>query len=404
MAATKVRAKRGAPPAAAKRRPTNARRAARSLTRRQPHLEQRERARIAAQWPEGIDDAAAAAKAAGLHYANINRPGIRRRRAGKGWRYLGPDGQPIEDAATLARILALVIPPGYTDVWINPDPRGHIQATGRDARGRKQYRYHPRWRETRDETKFHRMTAFGRALPALRRRVDADLAQRGVSRERVLATVVRLLETTSIRVGNEEYARANDSYGLTTLRDDQVEVEGSEIHFTFRGKSGKEQEIDIRNRQLARIVHSCQDLPGQTLFTYLEAGEPHTIDSGDVNAYLHEILGDAYSAKDFRTWNATVFAAQELTRLGPAATKTAARANIVHAVDAVAARLRNTRAVCRQSYIHPAILDGYLDGTLLPALSNARKDREGHTAMEAAVLAYLERREGEEARGRADGK
>ncbi|HEU0113631.1 MAG TPA: hypothetical protein VFQ80_03105, partial [Thermomicrobiales bacterium] len=253
----------------------------------------------------------------------------------------------------------------------------------------------PRWRETRDETKFHRTTAFGRALPALRRRIDADLAGRGATRDRVLATVVRLLETTSIRVGNEEYARANDSYGLTTLRDDQVDVAGGAIHFTFRGKSGKTNEIDIRNRRLARIVRRCQDLPGQTLFTYLENGEPRAIDSGDVNAYLHAILGDAYSAKDFRTWNATVCAAQELARLGPAATKTAARANIIHAVDATAARLHNTRAVCRQSYIHPAILAGYLDGTLLPALAHARKDRAGHTALEAAVLAYLEAHEDE---------
>ncbi|HEU0113787.1 MAG TPA: hypothetical protein VFQ80_03885, partial [Thermomicrobiales bacterium] len=224
MAASNARAKRGAP-AAAKRRATNARRAAaRAAWRRQPRPDRRDRTRSAASRSETTNDAAAAAKAAGLHYTNINRPGIRRRRVGKGWRYMGPDGQPIDDAATLARIRSLAVPPGYTDVWINPDPRGHIQATGRDTRGRKQYRYHPRWRETRDETKFHRTTAFGRALPALRRRVDADLAGRGATRDRVLATVVRLLEATSIRIGNEAYARANDSYGLTTLRDDQVDV------------------------------------------------------------------------------------------------------------------------------------------------------------------------------------
>ncbi len=334
-----------------------------------------------------------AAKAAGLHYTNDEGPGIRRRRSGKGWRDLGPGGEPIHDPETLARIRALAIPPGWTKIWIDPDPRGHIQATGRDARGRKQYRYHPRWREARDETKFHRIVAFGQALPQLRERVDADLAHSGAERDKVLATVVRLLETTSIRVGNEEYARENDSYGLTTLRGDQVAVAGSTVHFTFRGKSGKPHEIDVRNRQLARIVHRCQDLPGQTLFTYLDAkGEARAIDSGDVNAYVHAILGEAYSAKDFRTWNATVFAAQELQRIGPATTQTAAHANVVHAIDAVAARLRNTRAVCRQSYIHPAILEGYRDGSLLPALAEASHAANGHSAAEAAVLAYLETR------------
>src|SRR5687768_6939072 len=314
---------------------------------------------------EIVDDPIAAARAAGLRYTSENVPGISRRRAGKGWSYRAADGSLIRDAKELQRIRALVIPPAWTNVWINPDPRGHIQATGRDARGRKQYRYHAKWRATRDETKFSRMIAFGEALPRIRERVEADLALPGLPREKTLAIAVRLLDEALIRVGNAEYARDNDSYGLTTLRDDHVDVSGATVHFTFRGKSGKAQEIDVRDRRVARIISRLQDLPGQHLFQYLdEEGEPHTIGSEDVNAYLQEIAGEEFTAKDFRTWAGTVLAARALRELGPFQSETAMKANIVAAVDAVAVRLGNTRAVCRAAYIHPDVLLGYESGEL----------------------------------------
>jgi DNA topoisomerase I len=258
-----------------------------------------------------------------------------------------------------------VIPPAWTQVWINPNPRGHIQATGRDARGRKQYRYHDTWRATRDETKFSRMIAFGEALPRIRERVAADLKLPGLPREKTLAIAVRLLDEALIRVGNVEYARENDSYGLTTLRNDHVDVSGEIVHFTFRGKSGKTHDIDVRDRRVARNISRMQDLPGEHLFQYLGAdGEPHAIGSEDVNAYLQEIAGEAFTAKDFRTWGGTVLAAKSLRELGPIESQTAMKANIVAAVDAVAARLGNTRAVCRAAYIHPAVLLGYESGEL----------------------------------------
>jgi DNA topoisomerase I len=313
-----------------------------------------------------IVDPMQAARAAGLRYTPDGGPGITRRRAGRGWSFRGPDGAVVRDAETLQRIRSLAIPPAWTDVWINPHPRGHIQATGRDARGRKQYRYHPRWREVRDETKFGRMIAFAEALPALRQRVEADLERPGLPREKTLATVVRLLERSLIRVGNAEYARNNDSYGLTTLRDDHVEFSGATVRFVFRGKSGKEHEIDVRDRRIARLVKKMQDLPGQPLFQYLDDDRlPQTIDSEDVNLYLREIAGEAFTAKDFRTWSGTVLAARALRDLGPAETKTATTANIVAAIDQVAARLGNTRAVCRSSYIHPSVLAGYETSALL---------------------------------------
>ena len=310
-------------------------------------------------------DPVAAARAAGLRYTPDIGPGISRRRAGKGWSYTDPDGGVIRDARELQRIRALVIPPAWTNVWINPNPRGHIQATGRDARGRKQYRYHAKWRTTRDETKFSRMIAFGEALPRIRVRVAADLALPGLPREKILAIAIHLLDEALIRVGNEAYARDNDSYGLTTLRDDHVDVSGSTVHFTFRGKSGKTQEVDVRERRVARIISRLQDLPGQHLFQYLdEEGEPHAIGSEDVNAYLQEIAGEAFTAKDFRTWAGTVLAARALRELGPFPSETAMKANIVAAIDTVAARLGNTRAVCRSAYIHPAVLLGYESGAL----------------------------------------
>jgi DNA topoisomerase-1 len=314
---------------------------------------------------ETPDDPIAAARAAGLRYTPAIGPGITRRRAGKGWSYIDPDGAVIRDPEELQRLRGLVIPPAWSDVWINPNPRGHIQATGRDERGRKQYRYHDKWRATRDETKFSRMVAFGEALPRIRGRVEADLALPGLPREKTLAIAVRLLDETLIRVGNAEYARENDSYGLTTLRDDHADVSGSTVHFTFRGKSGKTQEIDVRDRRVARNISRMQDLPGEHLFQYLdEDGKPHAIGSEDVNDYLQEIAGEAFTAKDFRTWGGTVLAAWSLRELGPYESESAMKANIIAAVDIVAARLGNTRAVCRAAYIHPAVLLGYESGEL----------------------------------------
>ena len=311
------------------------------------------------------DDPVAAARAAGLRYTPDIGPGITRRRAGKGWSYIDPDGVVIRDAKELQRIRALVIPPAWSNVWINPDPRGHIQATGRDARGRKQYRYHANWRATRDETKFSRMIAFGEALPRIRERVAADLELPGLPREKTLAIAVRLLDEALIRVGNEEYARENDSYGLTTLRDEHAAVSGSTVHFTFRGKSGKTHRIDVRDRRVARNISRMQDLPGEHLFQYVDAdGTAHAIGSEDVNAYLHEIAGEAFTAKDFRTWGGTVLAARSLREQGPFESQTAMKANIITAIDAVAARLGNTRAVSRSAYIHPAVLLGYESGEL----------------------------------------
>jgi len=336
---------------------------------------------------ETPDDPATAARAAGLRYTPDGGRGISRRRAGKGWSYLDPEGALIRDREDLRRIRAIAIPPAWTDVWINPSPRGHIQATGRDARGRKQYRYHPKWRATRNETKFSRMIAFGEALPAVRERVAADLSRPGLPREKTLAIVVRLLDESLIRVGNATYARENDSYGLTTLRDDHVDVSGATVRFSFRGKSGKSHDIDVRDPRMARLVKRLQDLPGQDLFQYLNGdGEPQTIDSEDVNTYLGEIGGEEFTAKDFRTWAGTVLAARELRELGPFETQTAMKANIIAAIDTVAARLGNTRAVSRSSYVHPAILLGYEDGALClfdcPRKGHPGLDEDEQWAME----------------------
>jgi len=311
------------------------------------------------------DDAIAAARAAGLRYSADGGAGIRRRRAGRGWSFRDEDDAPIRDARALQRIRALAIPPAWTDVWINPDPRGHIQATGRDARGRKQYRYHEKWRAARDETKFSRMLAFAQSLPSLREQVARDLSRPGLPREKILATVARLLDESLIRVGNVEYARENGSFGLTTLHGDHVDISGATVHFSFRGKSGIVHEIDVRDRRVATIIRHLQDLPGQHLFQYFDAdGETRTIDSDDVNAYVREVTGEAFTAKDFRTWAGTVLAARSLRALGPSETKTACKANIVAAIDEVAARLGNTRAVSRSSYIHPAVLLCCEEGSL----------------------------------------
>ena len=315
------------------------------------------------------------AQAAGLRYVSDTSPGIRRRRAGRGFSYLTPDGGPVRDKATLARIRSLAIPPAYTDVWICPIPNGHLQATGRDARGRKQYRYHPRWREVRDETKFGRMVGFSDALPRLRRRVEEDLARPGLPKEKVLAAVVRLLECTGIRVGNEEYARSNRSFGLTTLRDHHVAISGSTMRFEFRGKSGKTHRVALSDRRLARIVARCQAVPGAELFQYVDDEEGRgrvAIGSGDVNEYLRTITGEDFTAKDFRTWTGTLQAVAALENLGPAATAREAKSVILQAIDQVAERLNNTRAVCRKYYVHPAVLERYEAGTLHQALVNGK--------------------------------
>jgi DNA topoisomerase I len=342
-------------------------------------------------------DPVSSAKAAGLRYTTDTRPGIRRKRKGRTFTYLTPDGRLIRDAAELARIKALVIPPAWTDVWICTDPRGHLQATGRDARGRKQYRYHPRWRQVRDETKYDRMIGFARTLPMIRRKTREHLRRPGLPREKVLATVVQLLEKTLIRVGNDEYARTNRSYGLTTLRDGHVDVKGQRVRFAFRGKSGVEHEIDLNDRRLARIVKQCRDLPGYDLFQYVdENGVRQTVGSEEVNAYLKEITGQDLTSKDFRTWAGTVLAAQLLREYDAFTSDTQAKKNIVSAIEMVAKKLGNTKAVCRKCYIHPAVLDAYLDGSMLDTIAQrARKisravDRL--TADETAVLTLLQRR------------
>ena len=350
----------------------------------------------------GVVDPREAAESAGLVYVSDEEPGIRRRRAGKGFTYKGPDGRAVRDAATLARIRALAIPPAWTDVWICPDPNGHIQATGRDAKNRKQYRYHPRWREVRDSTKYEHMLDFARALPAIRARIVEDMGRRGLAREKVLATVVHLLETTLIRVGNPEYADDNKSYGLTTLRDRHVDVEGGELRFEFKGKSGKKWRLRLKDRRIARIVKACQDVPGQHLFQYFdENGERQPVTSTDVNQYLREITGKDITAKDFRTWAGTVLAAMALHELESFDTKAAAKRNLRAAIETVSARLGNTPTICRKCYVHPEVINSYLDGTLLEeakeeAEAELRDELGGLKPEEAVVLSFLQRRLGQE--------
>ena len=340
----------------------------------------------------------AAARAAHLHYVTDRRPGITRRATSEGFEFLGPDASVITDADTVARIGKLAIPPAYTDVWICRDPNGHLQAVGRDARGRKQYRYHPRWRTVRDEAKYGRMLVFGQKLPLIRARVAHDIALPGLPRARVLATVVRLLEKTLARIGNEEYARTNKSFGLTTLRHRHAEVHGSHVTFDFRAKHGIERHIELADRRLSNIIRKLEDLPGQELFQYAgEDGQMHHVDSHDVNAYLHEITGEEITAKDFRTWAATNLAAIALHELERYDSAAHAKKNVLRAVEGVARLLGNTPAICRKCYIHPAIFDGYLDGSLLEGLrERAEATLEAHdhalTAEEVAVTAFLSRR------------
>jgi DNA topoisomerase-1 len=343
-----------------------------------------------------------AAAAAGLQYVTAGEPGLSRARHGSGFVYRDMRGRIIRDARTLDRIRSLVIPPAWTDVWICARPDGHLQATGRDARGRKQHRYHRRWTEARQDFKYDRMIEFAQALPAIRRRVRADLRKPALSRDHVLATVVTLLEKTLIRIGNKEYARANKSFGLTTLQDEHVEVKGSSVKFRFRAKSGIMQTIQINDAPLARIIKRCRALPGKTLFQYIDPdGSRQCVDSAAVNAYLHEITGRPFTAKNFRTWAATVRAAFAVCHLPKCASDAAFKRNIVPAIDAVAARLGNTRAVCRSSYIHPAIFQAYRHGVTIAGskVPSARFARSGQaptgkanfSKQEAATLALLKR-------------
>lgn len=338
-------------------------------------------------------DPAKAAKEIGLRYVNDAMPGIKRRRTGRSFSYYDAAGQKIGDPDVLKRIRSLVLPPAWKDVWICRYPNGHLQATGIDARGRKQYRYHPKWRAFRDETKYGRMVAFGRALPALRARVEQDLRRQGLPREKILATIVRLLQDTLIRIGNREYVKQNKSFGLTTLRNRHIAVENDVVHFEFKAKSGIMRRLDLKDRRLARIVKSCKDLPGQDLFQYIDAdGARHGVGSDDVNRYIKDATGQDFTAKDFRTWSGTVLAALSLRGLIEYDSEAAAKRNIVRAIEIVAGKLGNTVAICRKCYIHPAILDAYLDGSFHDALCAEAGECGDLTADEAAVLAFLQNR------------
>ena len=339
-----------------------------------------------------------AARSAGLRYVTDDKQGFSRQRAGKGFRYLDTEGKELRDQDHLARIKSLAIPPAWTDVWICPTANGHLQATGRDARGRKQHRYHPRWRETRDETKFTRLIAFAKALPAIRSRMSADIKLPGLPRRKVLAAVVRLLEISLIRVGNDEYARDNKSYGLTTMRNHHVDVSGPRMRFQFRGKSGKKHAIDITDSRLAKIVKQCQDLPGQEIFQYIDDdGTQQDVKSEDVNEYLREIAGQDFTAKDFRTWAGTVLAAMALQEFEKFDSQTQAKKNVLRAIEAVAERLGNTPTICRKCYVHPMVLDAYMEGALLQTVRQ-RAQEQWNSSMtklrseEAAVLALLQKR------------
>ncbi len=342
-----------------------------------------------------LTDPQEAAEEAGLRYVNDEQPGYTRKRKGKSFEYFDTEGKPIRDEARLLRIRRLAIPPAYTDVWICPSPNGHIQATGRDARGRKQYRYHERWRAVRDENKYDRILVFGDALEAIRRRVRADLQLPGLPRKKVLASVVQLLERTFIRVGNAEYARENKSFGLTTMRNRHVRVKGSQLRFRFRGKSGIEHEVDIEDRRIARIVRKLQDLPGQELFQYVtDEGEVREITSQEVNDYLREISGQDFTAKDFRTWAGTVLTATALSAQESFTNNKEAKSNVKAAVSAVSKVLGNTPAICRKCYVHPAILETYLNGELIKGLKARTEETltqklDHLRSDEIAVLTFL---------------
>jgi DNA topoisomerase-1 len=348
--------------------------------------------------PAGVADPREAAEAAGLVYVSDEDRGIRREREGEVFTYLKPGGAAVTDEATLERIRKLAIPPAWTDVWICAKATGHLQATGRDAKGRKQYRYHPQFREVRESTKYEHMMEFARALPPLRAKVAEHMALRGLPREKVLATVVHLLETTLIRVGNDDYAKTNKSYGLTTLRDPHVKIEGAELRFQFKGKSGKTWRLQVKDRRVAKVVRACQDLPGQRLFQYQDADvEVREVTSADVNAYLKEITGADITAKDFRTWSGTVMAALALQEFERFDTQAAAKKNLREAIERVSSRLGNTPTICRKCYIHPEVLTAYAEGSLLLEIKEEverelREDLAELRPEEAAVLAMLEGR------------
>jgi DNA topoisomerase-1 len=338
------------------------------------------------------DDPVTSAHTAGLRYVSDAMPGIVRRRRGRGFAYVDDRGSRVTDAETIARIRSLAVPPAWTDVWICRVANGHLQATGRDAKGRKQYRYHPRWRAVRDETKYAQLARFGATLPAIRRRVRRDMARHGLPRDKVVATIVWLLERTLVRIGNDEYARSNDSFGLTTLQDRHVRVNGSELRFRFRSKSGRTCDLGVEHARVARIVRRCRDLPGQDLFQYVDAdGVVQSLGSADVNDYLREIAGEDVTAKHFRTWFGSVLAADALLHAGPARSKHGAARKVNAAIAAVAESLSNTTAVCRKAYVHPTLIDAYLDGSLFEAAAGPVRPVAELRASEARLLAVLRR-------------
>ncbi len=339
-----------------------------------------------------------AAEAAGLTYVSDDRAGITRQKSGKGWRFIDPSGRTITDKAVRERIAKLGVPPAYTDVWICPKANGHIQATGRDAKGRKQYRYHPDWTAARDSAKYERMEAFGRLLPGIRKRVAADMGKQGLPREKVLATLVALLEKTLIRVGNEDYAKDNKSFGLTTLRNRHVDIDGATLRFDFKGKSGKMWNLDLKDRRVSKVVRSIQELPGQHLFQYLDdEGHRQPVDSADVNDYLREITGEDVTAKDFRTWAGTVLASMALAEFEAVDSQALMKKNVKAAIESVAAKLGNTPTICRKCYVHPHVVDSYLDGGLLEGIKQKVEeelceDADQLKPEEAALLGLLSRR------------
>ena len=347
---------------------------------------------------EDLDAGREAAKEAGLRYVSDETPGITRKKSGKGWRYVGLDGKTITDYWEKKRIDKIAIPPAYTDVWICPRDNGHILATGRDAKGRKQYRYHPKWTETRDESKYERMVGFAKLLPSLRQRVDKDMRKAGLPREKVLATIVALLDKTLIRVGNEDYARDNKSFGLTTLRNRHLDIEGSTLRFDFKGKSGKTWNVALKDRRVARIVRSIQDLPGQQLFQYIDdEGTKREVSSSDVNDYLRETTGEDITAKDFRTWAGTVLASMALREFERVDSQAGMKKNIKAAIESVAKRLGNTPTICRKCYVHPRVVNAYLDGSLLEDIKQEVEhelceDAGDLKPEEAALLGLLSRR------------
>ena len=353
------------------------------------------------------EECAAAAETAGLEYVCDDAPGITRKRSGTGWRYIDARGRTIKDHWEKRRIDKIAVPPAYTDVWICPTENGHIQATGRDDRGRKQYRYHPRWTEARDSAKYEKMVAFAALLPGIRKRVAADMRKQGLPREKVIATLVALLEKTLIRIGNEDYAKENKSFGLTTLRNRHLDVEGATLRFDFKGKSGKTWNLDLRDRRVAKVVRSIQELPGQQLFQYLdEEGKRQPVDSSDVNAYLRDITGEDVTAKDFRTWAGTVLASLALSEFEAVDSEARRKKNVKAAIDSVAKRLGNTPTICRKCYVHPHVLTSYLDGSMLEGIKREVEDELGDDAHalkpeEAAVLGLLSRRIGRDLKARA---